>query len=264
MDVLSLVSVALVYIYLHRNSIIKLIRSHDFCSYEKYTTSDGKTKYATIGYTTVYLYYAYPQNIRPRISQMLVLPPFQGQGIGAQFVEVVYNKFKDDPKVIDITVEDPSDDFRRVRNYVDAKLCMDLPAFAPEQLRKGFSKEMIDEAKHKYKINPRQCRIVYEILRLNVTNENDPEDYKAYRLCVKKRLNVPHYKQKADIARMEKAGVDMQMTTASLPTTDERIEQLKEEYQVNSIEFAFEFARFINVDFSRLISRLMRMNIAEY
>lgn len=204
-----------------------------FCSYEKYTTSDGKTKYATIGYTTVYLYYAYPQNIRPRISQMLVLPPFQGQGIGAQFVEVVYNKFKNDPKVIDITVEDPSDDFRRVRNYVDAKLCKDLPAFAPEHLRNGFSKEMAEEAKNNFKISPRQCRIVYEILRLNVTNENDAEEYKTYRLCVKKRLNIPHYKQKAEIARMEKAGVDMPMTTASLPTTDERIEQLKEEYQVH-------------------------------
>lgn len=32
---------------------------------------------------------------------------------------------------------------------------------------------------------------------------------------------------------MEKAGFDTQMTMASLPTTDERMEQLKEEYQVS-------------------------------
>lgn len=44
--------------------------------------------YATVGYTTVYLYYAYPDNVRPRISQMLVLPPFQKIGIGTKLIEV--------------------------------------------------------------------------------------------------------------------------------------------------------------------------------
>lgn len=57
-------------------------------SYEKYTTSDGKTHYATVGYSTIYLYYAYPAHVRPRISQMLVLPPFQRLGIGSKFIEV--------------------------------------------------------------------------------------------------------------------------------------------------------------------------------
>lgn len=191
--------------------------------------------YATAGYTTTYLYYAYPQHQRPRISQMLVLPPFQGMGIGATMLEVIYNKFKNDSNVIDITVEDPSDDFRRVRNYVDAKLCKDLPAFSPENLKKGFSKDMVNEAKDQFKINQRQSRIVYEILRLNATNMHNASEYKAYRLCVKKRLNIPHHKQKSDVKRMEKAGVDMQMAVASLPSTEERIEQLKEEYQVSDV-----------------------------
>lgn len=188
--------------------------------------------YATIGYTTVYLYYAYPQHNRPRISQMLVLPPYQGMGIGAQFVQVVYNKFHGDPKVIDITVEDPSDDFRRVRNFVDAKLCKDLPAFSPVNLQQGFNNSMVVAAKEKCKINPRQCRIVYEILRLNATDLDNPDEYQAYRLAVKKRLNIAYHKQRADIMRMEKAGVDMQMTLASLPTKEQRIDQLKEEYKV--------------------------------
>lgn len=203
-------------------------------SYEKYASSDGKAMYATVGYTTIYLYYAYPQNIRPRISQMLVLPPFQGQGIGAQLIETVYNKYRNDPKVIDITVEDPSDDFRRVRNFVDIKLCRELPAFAKDKLPKGFTKEMAEAAKDTHKINPRQSRIVYEILRLGATNVNDEREYRGYRLDVKKRLNGPHQKQKNDIKRMEKAGVDVQRTLASLPTTDVRIEQLKEEYKVQS------------------------------
>lgn len=61
-------------------------------SYEKYTNSEGKTMYATVGYTTVYLYYAYPENIRPRISQMLVLPPFQKLGIGSKMIQVSERK----------------------------------------------------------------------------------------------------------------------------------------------------------------------------
>lgn len=182
------------------------------------------------------MYYAYPQNVRPRISQMLILPPFQGMGIGAQFIETIYNKFKDDPKVVDITVEDPSDDFRRVRNFVDAKLCVNLLEFAPDCLKQGFGKEMIESATKNYKINPRQCRIIYEILRLNATNVNDEEEYKAYRLCVKKRLNGPHQKQKEDLKKMEKRGVDITTTAATIPSTEERIEQLKEEYEVSCIQ----------------------------
>lgn len=163
---------------------------------------------------------------------MLILPPYQGMGIGAEFIESIYNKFKDDPKVVDITVEDPSDDFRRVRNFVDAKLCVDLPEFAADRLKEGFGKEMIQAAKSKYKINPRQCRIVYEILRLNATNVNNEDEYMGYRLCVKKRLNAPHQKQKEDLEKMKKRGVDVSATAATIPSTEERIEQLKEEYQV--------------------------------
>lgn len=64
-------------------------------------------------------------------------------------------------------------------------------------------------------------------------------EYRAYRLCVKKRLNVPFHKQRADLTRMSKHGIDVQMTMAGLPTTDERIEQLKEEYQVISEYFFY-------------------------
>lgn len=135
-------------------------------SYEKYTNSEGKTMYATVGYTTVYLYYAYPHNNRPRISQMLILPPFQGIGIGTEFVEIVYKKFQNDPKVIDITVEDPSDDFRRVRNYVDAKLCRTLAEFAPEQLRKGFCKEMVQAARNQFKVSEKGKKPIHSIINI--------------------------------------------------------------------------------------------------
>lgn len=202
-----------------------------FVCYEKYKNDNGDYQYATTGYTTVYEYYAYPQHIRPRISQVLVLPPFQKLGIGTSFVETIYKHYQSQKNVVDMTVEDPSDDFQRLRNFVDARLCKGLKSFGRDAIKKGFNKEMIREARETFKLNPRQCRRVYEILRLCYTNLNDEEDYRAYRLDVKRRLNAVHYKQINDIKKMEKANVDTEWLRARLPTPMQRIEQLNEEYQ---------------------------------
>ena len=59
--------------------------------------------HAFAGYATVYEYFAYPKNIRPRISQMLVLPPFQRQGLGAALLTSIYNHYKIMSEVKDIT-----------------------------------------------------------------------------------------------------------------------------------------------------------------
>lgn len=59
--------------------------------------------YAVAGYATVYVYYAYPANIRPRVSQMLVLPPFQRQGLGAQLLSAINKYYIPQSNVLDIT-----------------------------------------------------------------------------------------------------------------------------------------------------------------
>lgn len=84
-----------------------------------------------------------------------------------------------------------------------------------------------------FQINPKQCRTIYEILRLHITNLHNELEYKAYRLDIKKRLNLTYHKQKSEIKKLEKCGIDSQWIHAGLPTTEERIEQLKEEYKVN-------------------------------
>lgn len=53
----------------------------------------GNETYSIVGYITIYQYYAYSREInktRPRISQMLVLPPYQRRGLGSQLLETVY------------------------------------------------------------------------------------------------------------------------------------------------------------------------------
>jgi histone acetyltransferase 1 len=59
--------------------------------------------YAFVGFTTVYEFYGYPEHVRPRISQMLVLPPFQKKGIASGMLQAIYNKYIDDPKVLTVS-----------------------------------------------------------------------------------------------------------------------------------------------------------------
>lgn len=175
-----------------------------FTVFEKFQSSEGAARYATAAYATVYRYYAYPRHSRPRISQVLTLPPFRKLGICAQLLQAVYSHFMIQPEVVDITVEDPSQDFQRIRDYVDAKNCSDLPAYHPAKLLQGFSQDMANQASSKFKINKKQSRRVYEILRLKNTNTSDKTAYLNYRLDVKNRLNAPFQKKKLEMKKLQK------------------------------------------------------------
>ncbi|CAF3263628.1 unnamed protein product, partial [Rotaria sp. Silwood2] len=71
--------------------------------YQKYQNDYGQTCYAPIGFITVYLYYAYPDKKRPRISQVLILPPYQRKGHGRRLLTAIYNDLRKDSRVQDIT-----------------------------------------------------------------------------------------------------------------------------------------------------------------
>jgi histone acetyltransferase 1 len=72
--------------------------------FEKYK-SNGNPMFALAGYMTVYRYYAYPERIRPRISQVLVFPPFQRQGHCSRLIQTFYDEAIRDKEVLDITGE---------------------------------------------------------------------------------------------------------------------------------------------------------------
>lgn len=63
----------------------------------------GTTRYATIGFATVYQYYAYPQHIRPRIAQFLILPPFRRIGLGKHLLQAIYREYIGRREVKDLT-----------------------------------------------------------------------------------------------------------------------------------------------------------------
>ncbi|CAI9719858.1 histone acetyltransferase type B catalytic subunit-like [Octopus vulgaris] len=170
--------------------------------FEKYQ-QNGCVCYAVVGYMTVYNYYAYLEKIRPRISQVLILPPFQKLGHGAKLLQTFYNDTYERPEVLDITVEDPSENFQRLRDFVDVRNCMKLSSYKRENLSSGFCEKMSTEARTKLKLSKRQARRCYEILRLKSVNIHDEDEFRAYRLDVKKRLNLPFHKNGRDFKKLE-------------------------------------------------------------
>jgi histone acetyltransferase 1 len=203
-----------------------------FVVYERFVNADGETRYASAGYASVYQYFHYPDKMRPRVAQFLILPPFQRKGIGSKLLQTIYQHYQPLENVCDITVEDASEDFQRLRNTIDARLLKDLPAFGASNLQTGFSPKMAQEAKDKFKINPKQSRIIYEILRLGATNTENQADYKAYRLEVKKRLNMNYLKEKRDMKRVIDRGFKISADKKlALPTVEENMETLDGMYK---------------------------------
>ncbi|KAM9343976.1 histone acetyltransferase type B catalytic subunit isoform 3-T3 [Pholidichthys leucotaenia] len=166
------------------------------------------------------------------LLQMLIMPPFQGEGHGAQLLETVHRFYCSLPKVQDITAEDPSENYVKLRDYVLAKLCQGLPSFAADKLHLGFSDEMIKEAQEKQKINKKHARRVYEILRLRATDMSDREKARAYRLEVKKRLFGPYRKNQRELAKMRKCLRPEELVSHMCQTnTQTQHEELEKSYQ---------------------------------
>ncbi|OQR75230.1 histone acetyltransferase type B catalytic subunit-like [Tropilaelaps mercedesae] len=204
---------------------------NSFVLYQKRRLGED-TQYTFCGYCTVYKYWAYPDKQRPRVSQILILPPFQRKGLGAQLLQTVYNFYVSRVDVIDITFEDPSEDLARVRDYVDARNCQRLAPFHPAKLAKGFSEEMRTEAREKLKIGKRQSRRVYEILRLKNTQKKNAIEYKKYRLDVKNRLNATARQEQMNLEKAKRAFDKEGTSYAELHALlDNRIEKLDAEYK---------------------------------
>jgi len=210
-----------------------------FLLFERYTTSDAQTRYAVAGYTTVYQYYAYPEHMRPRISQMLVLPPFQRQGLGAKLLDTVSKYYWNNPKVVDITVEDPSDDFIRLRDFVDVQNSLKLlECFSTlDKVKGGFNDSMIKEANEKLKLCKRQTRRIYEVVRLHWAKKagplsDDSSEFKAYRIDIKKRLNIPFQKEANQLEKLKKAlnAEEFAAATINITNREQRLENLQAQF----------------------------------
>ncbi|KAF1962035.1 acyl-CoA N-acyltransferase [Byssothecium circinans] len=166
---------------------------------------------------------------RERISQFLILPPYQGQSLGAQLYETIFADLVKKPFIYEIPVEDPSEEFDAMRDYSDIVYLRKIPEFnsltlpstmPPESMHKSapIPRDQIlgndvnlDDLRHKCKIVPRQFNRMLELHLFSTikpfnrnknritrkdksSNENDRKYY-FWRLALKDRI----YRQSADV-----------------------------------------------------------------
>ena len=111
--------------------------------YEKVTPPNpSSSPYSFVGYSTTYRFFTLRPNATPlfspdlkhapispkslpsrvRISQFLVLPPYQQLGHGSAMYQAIYAEILADPTVFELSVEDPSEEFDKLRDINDWKV----------------------------------------------------------------------------------------------------------------------------------------------
>lgn len=199
---------------------------------------------------------------RSRISQFIVIPPFQNKGLGPRLYSAIFKFYYSHPQTFEITVEDPNEAFDDMRDMADLHFLRDnLPEFNALKINTSIvlpktgpaPSDIVDRAaceavRQKAKIAPRQFYRVLEMhlmsqlpeaVRPSVTPPEDggkkkgaakatPEqrhEYRLWRLLVKKRIYIHN---KDALGQLE---------------LEDRIEKLGE--TVDGVEF----------DFARLLSK---------
>ncbi|KAG5360633.1 Histone acetyltransferase type B catalytic subunit [Yarrowia sp. B02] len=192
-----------------------------------------------VGFSTVYCYWFYepsvkeekaPKNssladlqkqkfsptLRKRISQFVILPPFQGAGLGGKLYSLLFENFYADKNVYEITVEDPSEAFDDLRDRCDLKWLSDrgfpkqvfslLQKTSAHGEKEGDSRigrsrvvagpfwtKWLEQKRLEYKLAHRQFARCFEMVLLaclEVSSPSKKRNIKDARLFIKKRVYV--------------------------------------------------------------------------
>ncbi|SMN19096.1 similar to Saccharomyces cerevisiae YPL001W HAT1 Catalytic subunit of the Hat1p-Hat2p histone acetyltransferase complex that uses the cofactor acetyl coenzyme A [Maudiozyma saulgeensis] len=162
-----------------------------------------------IGFATTYSYWDYQgfqnfdktsSNIQfnEKISQFLIIPPYQGKGHGSTLYQSLYSYWNKQSNVSCITVEDPNEQFDDLRDYNDLKILQENKFFqdlieycSKDKDDKNFfiNEEWIETQRHKYKFEKRQFQRLIEMILL-VENKTMINLFKRQ---VKRRIWIKNY-----------------------------------------------------------------------
>jgi len=167
-----------------------------------------------VGYTSMYPFFCWPDKVRLRLSQFVILPPYQNQGHGARLYTALHQYVMASPSVGELTIEDPSEAFEDLRDKTDLRFLLKLEEFIEEAYgeggqsggeggeRKGKGRAVVMKGKlvppvdkawvetwrRKLKIATRQFERLVEMLTLRRLDPGDEGALRAFRLQVKERL----------------------------------------------------------------------------
>ncbi|KAI1003945.1 Histone acetyltransferase type B catalytic subunit [Podosphaera aphanis] len=213
-----------------------------FFLYRKKNFESSMSSYIFMGYSTVYQYYfvsaaqgesgiaktldfKFPITPTPssslpcrsRISQFIILPPFQGAGNGSRFYNAIFDYYLKHSQTVEITVEDPNEAFDDLRDLNDLARLRMIPEFKKLTINTAFvprksdvipgeiiNRSILDNIRKDLKIAPRQFARVVEmqllslispelrsdsIMKGNVPRSSaNKHEYRLWKLLVKARL----------------------------------------------------------------------------
>ncbi|KAG0146460.1 hypothetical protein CROQUDRAFT_62728 [Cronartium quercuum f. sp. fusiforme G11] len=173
------------------------------------TDVDGQTPYSYhfCGYVTLYSFYHYPSSTRLRLSQFIILPPYQSCSHGSMLYSQIFQYLLKRDDVTELTIEDPSEAFEDLRDKEDLKLLMkhkvfnlDLDKLVP------VDREWYQATKEKWKLADRQFARLLEIaLKIRFDGEEpNPKMERLYRIAVKERLYRFNYDSLVNISKEER------------------------------------------------------------
>ena len=139
-----------------------------------------------------------------RICQVVVLPPFRGQGHGSRLLHAVYEHAKAEG-CLEVTVEDPNAAFRLMRDLTDMRCCLKAALMRPADVSSPPTAPQLAEARKVLPVTDDQLHRCYELQQYLMLQDQlaqlrakgGPDDEqeavtKPFRLAIKKRLNKMH------------------------------------------------------------------------
>jgi hypothetical protein len=145
-------------------------------TFKRYETDSGEEIPTIAGFATAYPYHFHqngspavtadtffetifgssprpiPTNCRLRISQFVILPPFQRAGHGGKLYDIIMKNAREDPKVQEISVEDPSEVFEDLRDRRDLTFLEANGIF--QDVKAPVLRSWIEETRKKLKMPP--------------------------------------------------------------------------------------------------------------
>ncbi|KIY73276.1 histone acetyltransferase type B [Cylindrobasidium torrendii FP15055 ss-10] len=185
-----------------------------FTLYEKRLSPDSPPEYHFMGYSSLYNFYYFPDKTRLRLSQFVILPPFQRGGHGSELYNAIYAYIVSKDAIAELTVEDPAEAFEDLRDKCDLTMLfshreMMDEAFGGVESSNGgrvgrvgkaltgknkagkmgppVDKPWAERWRLKLKLAGRQFQRLIEMVQLSRLGL-DARSQRAYRLQVKERL----------------------------------------------------------------------------
>ncbi|KAJ7261253.1 histone acetyltransferase type B catalytic subunit [Mycena haematopus] len=207
--------------------------------YEKRKRRDAQNiaTYHFVGYSSLYPFYCFPEKVRLRLSQFVILPPYQRYGHGSELYTSIYQYVLSQPNIAELTVEDPAEAFEDLRDKNDLLMLLSHQRFMEEgfggeshgggraggigkggrsgrggngtEATKGkmnppADKPWMEKWRKELKIAGRQFNRLVEMLILLRLDPADGRAMRAYRLQVKERLYRFNFEILAQLEKPER------------------------------------------------------------